>query len=340
MSNLLDQIKALCDEHQLPSLAVTVFDQDRVLDEACYGVRKLGESIPITLDDWFHIGSNGKAMTATMIAELVENGRLRYESTPLDIFPEWTDLIDPGYKEITLLQLLSHQAGLPPFEEDVEFKSLPEFEGTAVDIRREFALHILKSPPIHTPGSEFRYSNASFSLATTMAEKVSHEAWESMLHSKILRPLDIVGGVGWPAKADPHQPWGHILVDEKIEPHDPNDEYQLEPMIAPAGDVYVKFRDYTKFLQMNLNALAGKNQHLKAETVQFLHTPHGRAGSGWGHQKIGDKTVSAHTGSADTFFAIALLNDDDSMAISMVTNITWEVAEKPCITLLKDLLGV
>ena len=339
MSDLLKQLETVCREHQLPSLAATIFDKDKVLDQACTGVRKLGEKTPITLDDWFHIGSNGKAMTATLIAELVENGRISYQTTPLDIFPEWSTFVHPDFQKITLLQLLTHQAGLPPFEEDVEFDDLPDFEGTAVDIRRQFAEYILKNPPVHTPGKDFRYSNASFSLATTLAEKVADDAWEKMIINNIMHPLNIVGGVGWPAKVDPTQPWGHILANGKIQPHDPNGDFELPPMIAPAGDIFTKFSDYTKFLQMNLKALAGEDTHFKAETIQFLHQPHGKAGLGWGIQQLGDKTISAHTGSADTFFALAVLVHDDSIGISMATNITWEVAEKPCVELLKALLN-
>lgn len=334
------QIEQLLENEPLPSLGAIVFDKTHIIDQGIAGVRKLGEQHAVTLHDFFHIGSNGKAMTATIIGEQVVNGRLDWHSTPLDIFPSWEDDVHPDYKSVTLLQLLSHQAGLPPFEEDVEFEALPSFEGTPTQVRAAFARHVLQQTPLHTPGSDFRYSNAGFAIATTMLEAVSGEAWESLLHGRILTPLGITGGVGWPAKANPTQPWGHVWLNGKIEPHDPNDASQMPPMLAPAGDVFVAFDEYPKFLQMNLGALDGEAIPFDAEMIRFLHEPQGKSGLGWGVQPLMGRRVSVHTGSADTFFALALLSHDDSKGICMVTNVTWEVAEKPCIALLKSLIEV
>lgn len=338
MENLQQQVEQLADEHKLPCLGVVIFDKTAVLDQAITGVRKLGEPTPVTTQDYFHIGSNGKAMTATMIGEVVENGRLSWQATPYDIFTEWADEIHPAYRQATLVQLLSHQAGLPPFEEEEEFVDLPDFGNTTVESRHNFAKYVLSQPPIHPPGSEMRYSNAGFAIATAMLEQATGDAWEQLLHDRILTPLQISGGVGWPALADPSQPWGHIVQDDKIVPHDPNGDYHLGPLLAPAGDVYVRFDEYVRFLQMNLRALDGEQTPFAADMIKYLHTPHGKAGLGWGVQGLLDKEVSAHTGSADTFFALALLNHTDKMGIYMLSNITWEVAEKPCIALLKELL--
>lgn len=336
MKQLHAQLTAVCQEHNLPALAVTVFRADSVRDQAAVGVRKLGDPTPITTQDMFHIGSNGKAMTATLIAQLVENGRLRWDSTPQAILG-WQDS-HPDFQGVTLLQLLTHQAGLPPFEEDAEFENLPQFSGTPAQQRREFARYVLTQAPIHPPGSDFRYSNASFAVATVLAEAVSGTAWEEMLPTRILTPLHMRGGIGWPAAHDPQQPWGHIVQNDKIVPHDPNGDYQLEPIIAPAGDVYVAFDDYTKWLQTNLRGLAGETTLISPKTMRFLHTKHGRSGIGWGIQALEGVPISVHTGSADTFFAIALLAPQNNLGISIVTNITWEVAERPCIDLLKSLL--
>ena len=61
----------------VPGLAAAVFRCDAVLDEAVDGVRRADRPDPVTPDDPFHLGSNVKAMTATMIATLVEEGTLR-----------------------------------------------------------------------------------------------------------------------------------------------------------------------------------------------------------------------------------------------------------------------
>lgn len=339
--SLHHQIEQFLDKHPLPSLGAIIFDKTAVIDQGIAGVRKMGEPDAVTMHDFFHIGSNGKAMTATIMGEQVVNGRLDWNCTPFEVFPHWVGDLHPDYQEATLLQLLSHQAGLPPFEEEEEFsefEALSESSGTAVEVRKAFANYVLRQAPLHRPGSQFRYSNAGFAVATAMLEAVVGEAWESMLHSRILTPLGITGGVGWPAKANPNQPWGHILSDDIIKPHDPHGDYQLPPTLAPAGDIFVAFDEYPKFLQMNLRALDGEATAFDSEMIRFLHTPQGRSGLGWGVQPLLGKTVSVHTGSADTFFALALLSHDDKRGLCMVTNVTWEAAEKPCISLLKSLM--
>ena len=335
---LHERLKAVLAAHRLPGVAAIIFDKDQIIDQAVVGVRQMGKSTPLTLSDHFHIGSNGKAMTGTIIAQLVENGRLRWNSTLPEILPDWARQMHPEYHAVTLRQLLTHQAGLPPFEEDVEFAPLPPMTGTPLEQRRRFAQYVLGKSPIHLPGTEFRYSNAGFAIGTVMAEAVSGEAWESMLLTRLLQPLDIPGGVGWPAQTDPAQPWGHALENDQLVPHDPNGEYQLEPFIAPAGDVHVAFDAYPKFLQMHLRGLAGEQTLLKPESVQFLHEPNGRSGIGWGIQPLEGHTVSVHTGSADTFFAIALLVPSQQLGMAIIANATWEVAERPLIDLLKELM--
>ena len=77
------------------------------------GVRKRGTEIPVTLSDQWHLGSDGKIMTSTLIARLVERGQLRWDTTLAEVFPEVAGQMHPDFRQVTLLQLLSHRAGLP-----------------------------------------------------------------------------------------------------------------------------------------------------------------------------------------------------------------------------------
>ena len=67
----------------------------------------------VTADDQFHIGSDTKAMTATLVALFVEKGDLGWDDTLGKAFPELAEKMSPQVRRITLTQLLTHRSGLP-----------------------------------------------------------------------------------------------------------------------------------------------------------------------------------------------------------------------------------
>jgi len=58
-------------KHDLPALAVVVMKDGQICDRGAVGVRKSGETVPVTTNDVFHIGSCTKSMTATVTARLI-----------------------------------------------------------------------------------------------------------------------------------------------------------------------------------------------------------------------------------------------------------------------------
>ena len=73
----------------------------------------MGTRTSVSVDDRFHLGSDTKAMTALLAAMLVEEGRLRWDSTVGAVFPETAERMDPGLATVTLTELLSHTSGVP-----------------------------------------------------------------------------------------------------------------------------------------------------------------------------------------------------------------------------------
>ena len=63
-------------------------DEQRLVTAGVVGTRKRGTEIAATLNDQWHLGSDTKAMTATLVAKLVEKGRLKWESTVAEVFPD------------------------------------------------------------------------------------------------------------------------------------------------------------------------------------------------------------------------------------------------------------
>ena len=108
-----DVLTPIRDEHHLPGLIGAILRGDRLAAIGGIGIRKIGSSEPSQVTDQMHLGSCTKAMTATMIGSLVEEGKLSWKSTFRELFPESAELFHPQYQAVTHSQLLTHRAGLP-----------------------------------------------------------------------------------------------------------------------------------------------------------------------------------------------------------------------------------
>ena len=84
----------------------------------------------MTTNDVFHIGSDTKSMTATLTAMLIEEGKLRWDTTIADVFPELKGKMDKQYEAVTVEQLLTHRGGVPGAPPAAAWKRAWEQKGT------------------------------------------------------------------------------------------------------------------------------------------------------------------------------------------------------------------
>ena len=115
LQHFLEQtLAAAREKDHLPAVAGLIQIDGKLVAEAALGVRALGHPEAVTTNDRWHIGSDTKAFTATLIARLVEQGVMHFDDTLAASFPAFAEAIDPAYRKVTVTQLLSHTAGLPP----------------------------------------------------------------------------------------------------------------------------------------------------------------------------------------------------------------------------------
>ena len=74
-------------EFGLPALAAAVFQNGSIVASGAVGTRRAGVQIPVTINDAFHIGSDSKAFTSLLAGQFVQAGKLRWNSTPAESFP-------------------------------------------------------------------------------------------------------------------------------------------------------------------------------------------------------------------------------------------------------------
>jgi CubicO group peptidase (beta-lactamase class C family) len=329
-TNDMNQILAsIRQARNLPALAAVVVVDGKIRDRAAVGIRKWGDSTPVTTNDVFHIGSCTKSMTATLTAMLIEEGKLRWDTTIAEVFPEWKGIMDPQYETVTVEQLLTHRGGLAMAPPAAAWKQAWKQIGTPVEQRREFIEAVLRQPPAAKPGTKMIYSNQGYAIVGAMLEKTTGVPWETLITDRLFKPLHMTstgfGPPGTPGLVD--EPWGHTRKLLMIVP------VQLDnpPAIGPAGRVYCTLDDLARFALFHL----GQTDHLlKSETLQKLHTPPpgGDYACGWIVVQRGwaGGTALTHTGSNTMWTVVMWLAPAKNFAVVIGTNIAGPDAEKAC----------
>lgn len=337
-SRLLDSLLAAAvAKSRLPGFAAVIVGPDSQLAIGAAGVRRRGRPEALTTADRFHIGSNAKALTATIIASLVGEGKLDWETRVADVLPGIADSMQPGYRDITVEHLLAHTSGVPSFTSGRDWRRIPDVGGDVRAQRRAFAEWVLARPPAGTPG-EMSYSNAGYAIVAAVAEAATGRSWEALLEERVLQPLGISAGSGWPAAGGAGQPWGHWRLLGFLSAQDPDGAYRLRPAMAPAGDVHMRLDEYGRFLQAHLRGLLGREDLLPAEIVRHMHRP--GAGLGWGVQLRDGEPLSGHAGSAGTFFMVAVIDPSRRLAAAVVTNAGAKPAPDAASDLLRQLMRI
>lgn len=184
MNELLETIRK---KHKLPALAAAIVTSKGLVSVAAVGVRKAGSNVLVTVDDQFHLGSDTKAMTANLIGQLVEQGKLNWDTTLEKSFPDLAPAMAPEARKITFTQLLTHHAGLPANLKG-GWSAVPRAE--SLREQRRAALKITAEGQ-REPGSagKFEYSNLGYAIAAAMAEQAADLDWETLMRERLFKPL-------------------------------------------------------------------------------------------------------------------------------------------------------
>jgi CubicO group peptidase (beta-lactamase class C family) len=263
-------------------MVAAVLRGERIIAQGVAGVRKRGIAERITLDDRFHLGSCTKAMTSTLVAMLVEKGKLNWTTTLGELFADTVKPMHPAWEKVTLRQVLAHRSGLRflPAGQARVFNELvrpPRAQlGTLPQQRLEIARQALSRPPGIPPDTKYWYSNVGYVLAGAVLEQLTGRAWEELMRERLFQPLGIsTGGFGPPGTADKtEQAWGHSSVLGKpLDPRSPAAELPL--FYGPAGLAHMTITDWAKFIALHLRGDPA-NPHcqaalLKLDTFAEMH---------------------------------------------------------------------
>jgi len=302
--------------HDLPALGVLVVHRGRIVCESYTGDAfdgVLGEH-----SKW-HLASNTKSMTATLIARMVDAGKLRWDATLDEMLTPHGYAVPQSYAQITLLDLVTNRSWLPQNVTDrgVWMRLFLDREMKPIEQRRQLTEWALSVEPEATTRAD-RYSNVGFSIAGHIAELEAGEPYETLLQRQVFDPLGITSAGFGPPQGD-DDPQGH----SGVEPAGREKFADNPSAIAPAATAHMSLRDWSAYLR----AHALQSDLLTPKSWKTLHTPPGDGSpyaAGWMTRmpQTGDIPVLWHNGSNTMWYAEGWVLPEHDLAVMVVTNTT------------------
>lgn len=308
--------------YDLPDLGAAIVGDGRVIAASAVGVRKYGTQVAVTRDDPFHLGSITKVMTATLIGMMIDDGVLRWDTTMEQMFPELA--MKPGYRQVTVLQLLSHTGGFP-FNPSTPMEQIIASGSNTVERRYGYVRAAVADPPVATPGTKVVYSGGPV-VVIAYIERKTKKTYEDLMRERLFLPLGMTtAGIDdhMASEGKVEAPWGHRQSGGKTTPAAP-DHHSPVNGLQPVGGAYCSMADLGKFLALHLK----RDRLLKPETFRVLQTaaPGGEFAPGWSTEHPGwaKGQVLAHSGSIGTHVAICWVVPEENYALCVGTNAAGE----------------
>ena len=336
------RVESVMKASEVPGAAIAIVENGKVTLARGYGVRKLGSAEAVGADTLFQIGSTTKAVTATALALLVEEGKIRWDDRVIDHLPGFR-MYDPWVtREITVRDILVHRSGLGRGQGDLMF--VPSTEISRADLVKR--IQFLK--PATSFRSGFAYDNVLYAVAGQLIEAVSGKTWEQFVEERILQPVGMKSSVtndvdrlSAPDRAYPH---GRVGELRGIGPQQTFDEKKvaLGANVGPAGAIAAGANDLARWLAVQLASgqLPGSEQRLfSAESAQAMWQPvvpvpatpfppaladavpqfRGYA-LGWMVQDYRGHKVIQHGGGTQGFRAVVVLIPEKNTGFAIVNN--------------------
>ncbi|MFI7617542.1 serine hydrolase domain-containing protein [Nonomuraea terrae] len=291
------------------------------------GVRELGESDTPPADGHVRIGSNTKTFIATVVLQLVAEGRIALDTPVDDYLPEFG--LD---RRITVRRLLQHTSGVFNFtgDYDPDGTYVPGIPATPagkewVDNRfktyqpEELIRLALSKPARFEPGTDWSYSNTNYVVARLLIEKVTGRPYAEEMQRLILGPLALSGTVAPTTQTDIPEPYAHAYYryDEDGQTRTVDVTRHNPSWISSGGDMISTTRDLHTFI----SALLG-GKLLPASLLAEMCTPESKAGYGLGVfvQNTDGGTVITHNGGIAGHAALMYSTPDGSTTLTAAVN--------------------
>ena len=177
--------------YQLPGIAVGVIEDGKVTNVVTRGELVAGSGKAVTPDSLFKIASNSKAMTASLLARLVQAGKLRWDDPVVKHLPRFRLHDEWVTRNMLVRDLLVHNSGLPEGGGDLMLWPEPN-QFTRADILAGLA-HI---KPAYSFRSGYAYDNTLYIVAGELAAAVGGASYEELMQREVSNRSACAAGSG------------------------------------------------------------------------------------------------------------------------------------------------
>ena len=186
----LDQyIETVLKTFDVPGLSISIVKDGKVLVAKGYGIKKMGTDERVDGNTLFSIASNSKAFTATALAILVEEGKLKWDDRVIDHLP-WFKMADSYITtNLTVRDLLVHHSGLLAYSGDLMLFPPSTFS------RKEILEKLRILPLVHDFRTTYAYDNILYLAAGEVIKVLSGQEWEDYIQTKIFNKVGMQGSV-------------------------------------------------------------------------------------------------------------------------------------------------
>jgi CubicO group peptidase (beta-lactamase class C family) len=265
ISRWQDRLALLADKHGVPGASLAILDGDEIA-EAAYGVLNIRTGVEATPDSLFQIGSITKVWTATLVMQLVDEGRLDLDEPVVTYLPGFKVADAEVTRTVTTRHLLAHTSGI---DGDLFLDT-----GRGDDAVSKYVDACASLGQNHPLGATMSYCNSGYTVLGRLVEVLRDQTWDTVLRERLLAPLGLDSAGTLPEEALLHRAaTGHITP--------PGGELQVTPQwgiyrsAGPAGLIHATARQTLAFAQLHLadGVAADGTRVLSAESARAMREP-------------------------------------------------------------------
>jgi CubicO group peptidase (beta-lactamase class C family) len=274
-------VEAARETLEVPGIAIGIVQDGETLFEGGFGVRELGKPGRIDADTLFPVASNSKPLTSLMIAKLIDEGKLNWETRVVDVLPQFRLADSKVTADMKVKHLLCACAGLP--NRNVDWQFAPA--GTTATIAFDT---LARMTPSGALGTTYSYTNPPVSAGGLLAGHIVYpdlgliEAYEAAMDSRVFRPLGMKRSTFDPNKATRDnfaRTYGGTVAGERANVDLERDK-QFR-MIAPAGGAWSNVKDLLAYVRMELSLglLDDGSRYISEAALKSRTEPQVRSGT-------------------------------------------------------------
>jgi CubicO group peptidase (beta-lactamase class C family) len=310
---------------KVPGASLAIVKDGEVIFADGIGYRDVKDSLPVTSQTLFAIGSSTKAFTTMALGILADEGLVEWDKPVRTYLPDFELYDEYSSEHLTPRDLVTHRSGLP--RHDLMWYNS--------DFTREQLYHRLRYlEPNKEPRTTFQYQNLMFMTAGYLVGQVSGSTWEDFVGTRIFKPLGMINSNFSVLESQKSSDYAlpYDVVDDTLK----QIPFREINSMGPAGSINSCADDMAKWLLLHLNkGKVGDEQIVSEANLSQMHAPQIVLGSesryderllasygmGWFIEAYRGHLLNHHGGNIDGFSAQEALLPNENIGVSVLTNL-------------------